>query len=1186
MKKLLTLLFVLIALTTRAQDVVPTDTSYHALPTYSLKYQTTTHRPWLYKGSKYGSTELATNVEVSGKENYHGIQTIGAKSFNNSTHVFTVAAGGLTYWNHGLKYTTTLAKTCDLDDATLVTNKLYFIYFSDTTGILRVSQTPWNFKLHTMVATVFWNGSEGAIQDEDHNYTRDLDWHLWAHSTIGTRYISGLSLTAPTTGNSAQLSVGAGSIADEDNDVTISPQITMRGWHFANSGVWTYANYSLPYLGTSGTPQYLDTDTYTLTATGAAKYSCYYVYASNDETVPIYVIPSQIAAPYNIIADARAEALPVLQGVHFNPEMKILYKLVYKGDGTFQEYIDYRGSTPLPAGGSSSTTAGSVSFSPYGTITGTTVQKALEEFNDSTFKNLAQYYIPRYNNKDFIKSKIYDNGKVHINGTAPDSMVTVTGGIHATTGLKLDVSTGKAPLTVVSTTKNVNFNSDLFDDRHIDYLARRGYADSTFIPLTQKGANNGVATLDAGGKVPLTQMNDGLLGAVRYQALYNATTNTPALPLASVSKGYYYIIDVGGTVGGIVYNPGDWIISSGLAWGKVDNNNAISSVFGRVGNITATSGDYTADQITETASRVFVSPTEKSNFNTAYGWGNHASAGYGLASALTTHAGLTTTAHGLGASAFHPDSYFQTALTNPVTGSGAGTLNYIPKYTGLYSLGNSVISEGSGYIDIANNVISKPTTNVSMSSQSIDAIILGRTSAGRPKIIFDTSNTTYTNRVWGIENYLGNLIIGRNGLDVIYIENGGNVNINSTLVATGNITAPSLKLSSTTEGYVLKIHSDGTVYPDSPTSGTIYNGSWDASTNTPTLENAVGTTGSYYHCTVSGTVNFGAGNISFTAYTDDVAYNGSIWQKIPQAQYSPVIATASNLGVVKIGSGVSVDGNGIISVSTAYDASGAATTAISGHESTYNHTNYNTAYTDRLKWDGGSTGLVAATGRTSLGLGSAALAATTDFYASNNPSNYITAASLPTVNDATLTIDVTANRGLSLSATPTFTANASADKTITITSNATTSNTAGTIVLRDGSGNVSLTGSFCSSDTTLKRNIKPFSKVDLYNASKIDFIKFLFKDDKTNWQHYGVAYQQVKELLPSVTKVNEETGKGEVNYTEMLILIVAQQKEAIEKLTKRVEQLEEKTKVGCDLGVVIVGNSNIFNDSKINYLPK
>lgn len=39
---------------------------------------------------------------------------------------------------------------------------------------------------------------------------------------------------------------------------------------------------------------------------------------------------------------------------------------------------------------------------------------------------------------------------------------------------------------------------------------------------------------------------------------------------------------------------------------------------------------------------------------------------------------------------------------------------------------------------------------------------------------------------------------------------------------------------------------------------------------------------------------------------------------------------------------------------------------------TASQTNWNTAFTDRLKWDGGSTGLNATTGRTSLGLGSLA----------------------------------------------------------------------------------------------------------------------------------------------------------------------------------------------------------------------
>lgn len=59
-----------------------------------------------------------------------------------------------------------------------------------------------------------------------------------------------------------------------------------------------------------------------------------------------------------------------------------------------------------------------------------------------------------------------------------------------------------------------------------------------------------------------------------------------------------------------------------------------------------------------------------------------------------------------------------------------------------------------------------------------------------------------------------------------------------------------------------------------------------------------------------------------------------------------------------------------------------------------NSTNWTTAYTDRLKWDGGSTGLVAATGRTSLGLTDTATIASTTFYLASNPSSYITASAL------------------------------------------------------------------------------------------------------------------------------------------------------------------------------------------------
>lgn len=51
---------------------------------------------------------------------------------------------------------------------------------------------------------------------------------------------------------------------------------------------------------------------------------------------------------------------------------------------------------------------------------------------------------------------------------------------------------------------------------------------------------------------------------------------------------------------------------------------------------------------------------------------------------------------------------------------------------------------------------------------------------------------------------------------------------------------------------------------------------------------------------------------------------------------------------------------------------------------TDNSTNWDTAYTDRLKWDGGATGLTAATGRTSLELGSLATLSSIDISANTN----------------------------------------------------------------------------------------------------------------------------------------------------------------------------------------------------------
>lgn len=84
--------------------------------------------------------------------------------------------------------------------------------------------------------------------------------------------------------------------------------------------------------------------------------------------------------------------------------------------------------------------------------------------------------------------------------------------------------------------------------------------------------------------------------------------------------------------------------------------------------------------------------------------------------------------------------------------------------------------------------------------------------------------------------------------------------------------------------------------------------------------------------------------------------------------------------------------------------------------------------------------------------------ATNGYVLKGNGTNFVSAqlsyselSGTPTIGDATLTVGVSGT-GLSISATPTFTANATSNKTITITSNATSSNTVSTIVARDANG--------------------------------------------------------------------------------------------------------------------------------------
>jgi hypothetical protein len=125
------------------------------------------------------------------------------------------------------------------------------------------------------------------------------------------------------------------------------------------------------------------------------------------------------------------------------------------------------------------------------------------------------------------------------------------------------------------------------------------FADDTVqstagIPLTQKGQQNGVATLGSDGKVPNSQLP---AGSTVYLGTWDASTNSPHLANGSGVAGNEYAVSVSGTVdfgaGGITFSAGDFVIYNGTAWQRIPTAVGVSSFNGRNGVVTLTSSDVT-----------------------------------------------------------------------------------------------------------------------------------------------------------------------------------------------------------------------------------------------------------------------------------------------------------------------------------------------------------------------------------------------------------------------------------------------------------------------------------------------------------------------------------------------------------------------------------------------------------------
>lgn len=147
-----------------------------------------------------------------------------------------------------------------------------------------------------------------------------------------------------------------------------------------------------------------------------------------------------------------------------------------------------------------------------------------------------------------------------------------------------------------------------------------------------KGATNGLAELDERQKIKLSQIPDVVLGQLVFGGTVNAsgvatlsanaktktgiTSNTVTLSnSAGTSSSYgwvrfegcFFIMDADSDFGNLGLKVGDWLLSTGTAWKKVDNTDAVTGVKGsaessyRIGNVNITKANIGLGNVENTA---------------------------------------------------------------------------------------------------------------------------------------------------------------------------------------------------------------------------------------------------------------------------------------------------------------------------------------------------------------------------------------------------------------------------------------------------------------------------------------------------------------------------------------------------------------------------------------------------------
>jgi hypothetical protein len=354
-----------------------------------------------------------------------------------------------------------------------------------------------------------------------------------------------------------------------------------------------------------------------------------------------------------------------------------------------------------------------------------------------------------------------------------------------------------------------------------------GVAVSGYIPTTEKGVANGVATLDSSGKVPVSQIP--ALGDLNYQGTWNANTNTPTLTSSVGTKGYYYVVSVSGTtnLNGITdWQVGDWAVYNGSAWQKIDNTDAVTSVNGYTGTVVLTNTDISGFGTMSTQNANAVAITGGNIDGTIIGG--------------TTPAVITGSTINANTKVVSPDYYAQSILGgNLRTSGGTSLLNWD--------------GGGSGNVSVNGGLTANPSNkNVSLAPTGTGTVTINPATAGSMNnvVIGGTTPLAITGTTITATSFVGSGASLTNVVNSLTASTGISVS-GSTGAVTVTNTAPdqTVAITSGTGISVTGTYPNFTVTNTSPSSGgtvTSVSGTAPVSvatgTTTPVISMAAATT--------------------------------------------------------------------------------------------------------------------------------------------------------------------------------------------------------------------------------------------------------------------------------------------------------------------------------------------------------